>query len=231
MAKYGMLIDLTRCVGCHGCTVACQTKWDLLPAVQFTRVHRYEVGTFPKVKGGVITTQCMHCDDPPCARVCPTGATYKRADGIVVVDEQKCIGCRYCQQACPYDARSFNPEDQIVQKCYFCYDFIEKGEQPACVATCMAAARIFGDLEDKGSEISKAIASKKAVQIKGTSIYYVPPRNLDPSFLPANFQEPGAVRVWQDIVHPGGKTVMGLAAGAVIAGLVINNIKGGGKNA
>lgn len=231
MAKYGMLIDLTRCVGCHGCTVACQAKWDLLPAVQFTRVHRYEVGTFPKVKGGVITTQCMHCDEAPCARVCPTGATYKRADGIVVVDEEKCIGCRYCQQACPYDARSFNSEEKIVQKCYFCYDFIEIGEQPACVATCMAAARIFGDVENKGSEISKAIAARKAVQIKGTAIYYVPPRNLDPSFLPANFQEPGAVRIWQDIVHPGGKAVMGLAAGAVIAGLVINNIKGGGKNA
>jgi hypothetical protein len=94
----------------------------------------------------------------------------------------------------------------------------------------MAAARIFGDLEDKGSELSRAITAKKAVQIKGTSIFYVPPRNLDTSVLPPDFQEPGAVRIWQDIVHPGGKTIMGLAAGAVIAGLVINNIKGGGNN-
>lgn len=95
----------------------------------------------------------------------------------------------------------------------------------------MAAARVFGDLEDKGGELSRALAAKKAVQIKGTSIFYVPPRNLDASYLPPDFREPGAVRIWQDIVHPGGKTVMGLAAGAVVAGLVINNIKGGGANA
>ncbi|GFN24225.1 4Fe-4S dicluster domain-containing protein [Thermanaeromonas sp. C210] len=231
MARLGMLIDLNRCIGCHGCTVACQAEWGLSPEEHFTRVHRYEVGTFPAVRGGVVLTQCMHCDDPPCAKVCPTGATQKRPDGVVTVDETKCIGCRYCESACPYDARTFNRERNIAQKCYFCYHRLAEAKQPACVETCMAGARIFGDLEDPGSEISQAISSKKAVKISGTAVAYVPPRNLqlDRSLLPPDLEEPGAVRLWQDIVHPAGKAAMGLAAAAVVTSLLINTIAKGGK--
>lgn len=232
MARLGMLFDLNRCVGCHACTVACQAEWELLPEQHFTKVHRYEVGTFPKVRGGVVLTQCMHCDDPPCAKVCPTGATQKRSDGLVIVDEQKCIGCRYCEPACPYDARSFNKERNVVQKCYFCYHRVAEGKHPACVDTCMAGARIFGDLEDPGSEINKLINSKKAIKITGTGIAYVPPRNLelDRSLLPPDLQQPGVVRLWQDIIHPAGKAAMGLAAAAVVTSLLINTLNKGGRD-
>ncbi|SMB93533.1 Fe-S-cluster-containing dehydrogenase component [Thermanaeromonas toyohensis ToBE] len=234
MARLGMLIDLNRCVGCHGCSVACQAEWELLPEQHFTRVHRYEVGSFPKVRGGVVLTQCMHCDDPPCSKVCPTGATQKRPDGLVIVDEKKCIGCRYCESACPYGARSFNRERSIVQKCYFCYHRTDKGKKPACVETCMAGARFFGDLEDPGSEINKLIRARKAIRIAGTGLAYVPPRNwpMDRSLLPPDFKEPGTVRVWQDLVRPAGKAAMGLAAAAVVTSLLINTFnKGGGHRA
>lgn len=226
---YGMLIDLTKCVGCEACTVNCQTEWQLEPEEQFTKVHRYESGKFPEVKGGVIPTQCFHCHQPPCVEVCPTGASYKRPDGIVAIDEDKCIGCCYCLSACPYGARCFDPTRHIVRKCYFCYPRIEQGKEPACVNTCMAGARVFGDVDDPASAISKAIKETKAVPIRGTSIFYVPSPHLDRSFLPPDLKEPGFVRWWKGVVQPGGKAVMAAAAGAVVVSLAINTSnKGGG---
>ena len=225
MAKYSMLIDLTRCVGCHGCTVACQAEYGLEPGQRFTKVERYEFGTFPEVGGAVITTQCMHCDQAPCVKVCPTGASYKRPDGLVMVDEEKCIGCRYCLTACPYDARTFNQERRVAQKCSFCYARVAEGKGPACAVTCMAGARIFGDTEDANSEISKVAARKKALRVPGTNIMYVVPKNLDRSLLPKDASVPGFVSLWKDTIQPAGKALMGATAGAVLLSLMVHSVK------
>ena len=177
MPRYAMLIDPAKCTGCGACRVACQMQWQLPPDRFYNRLEFREKGTFPKVRQEIFPVQCMHCDNPPCQTVCPTKATYKTADGIVHVNPQKCIGCKMCMTACPYDVRQPN-EKGIVEKCRFCDDYIVKGEQPPCVTTCMNTVRVFGDLDDPKSEISLLLAEKEVYTLlphMGTKprIFYV----------------------------------------------------------
>jgi tetrathionate reductase subunit B len=121
---------------------------------------------------------CNHCTHPACVQVCPTGATYKTEDGVVLIDHEYCIGCRYCVQACPYGARFFNEEKQVTDKCTWCYHRITKGLQPACVEVCPVGARIFGDLKDKQSPISLFIRNNRVQVLKGETgnapnVFYV----------------------------------------------------------
>ena len=120
---------------------------------------------------------CNHCENPPCVQVCPVGATYKTPDGVVLIDKNYCIGCRYCVQACPYGARYFNEETQTTDKCTWCYHRITKGLKPACVEVCPAKARIFGDLNDPASEINEFIRSHRVSVLKpwtgnGPHVFY-----------------------------------------------------------
>ncbi|MBF0457226.1 MAG: 4Fe-4S dicluster domain-containing protein [Nitrospirae bacterium] len=176
--KWAMLIDTTKCVGCLACVAACHNQNELLVPEFFNRVEEREFGHFPNYNRRFFPMQCQHCDRPPCVGVCPTGASYKRSDGIVAIDTQRCIGCKYCILSCPYNARSVNKEHGYVHKCSFCTSLIEKNEQPACVTTCPTRVRVFGDLNDPNSEISRLSASKKTVQIgkdlnTNPSIYYI----------------------------------------------------------
>ncbi|MEK7848846.1 MAG: sulfate reduction electron transfer complex DsrMKJOP subunit DsrO [Chloroflexota bacterium] len=200
--RYGMVIDLKRCIGCYGCQIACKAENATPPGVFWARVLKQEAGKFPAVRRSSLPLLCMHCQDPACQQVCPTGATTKRPDGIVVVDADKCVGCRYCMMACPYNARYFHAKERayfgqglltqyekagypnhptgVVEKCHFCYHRLEKGLEPACVANCMALARFFGDLDDPHSEVSRLIREKRGQQLHselGTdpSVYYLPP--------------------------------------------------------
>ena len=147
MTRWAMIADLRRCVGCQTCTAACKHANATPPGVQWRRVLDIEVGEYPEVKRAFVPTGCMHCDDPPCMHVCPTTATKKRADGIVTIDYDLCIGCAYCAVACPYDARfktdsaSFsygNPIESekqrfdekrigVATKCTFCVERIDAG--------------------------------------------------------------------------------------------------------
>jgi len=178
MPRYGMLVDLTKCAGCSACTVACQAQNQLHPAEHWVRVQIEEQGQYPAVMRRFLTVQCMHCGRPTCVSVCPTGASYKRRDGIVLVDYNRCIGCKYCVVACPYQARTFIEERGIPEKCRFCLERIEKGVQPACVLACVGKARYFGDLDDPDSEVSRLIVTRKAVRLRADlgndpNIYYV----------------------------------------------------------
>ena len=156
--KLGMLIDLSLCIGCNACAVACKQENDV-PLTNFnTWIESFDVERPDgRVARANVPKQCNHCDNPICVSVCPTGASYKAADGTVQIDEEKCIGCKYCMAACPYGARYAIVETGVVGKCTYCAHRSENGLLPACVSTCVTKARIFGDLNDPDSDISKAI--------------------------------------------------------------------------
>ena len=213
--KMGLVIDLDTCVGCHACAVSCK-QWnaggiagpltDEQPygkdptGVWFNRIHSYEVAAttgcgstaehsppqpaitlhFPR--------SCLHCETPACVTVCPTGASYKRGeDGIVLVDEDKCIGCKLCSWACAYGAREYSEVEGVMKKCTLCVDRIyneqlpEEDRQPACVQACPTKARHFGDLGDPESDVSKLVAERGGVALMPELGYapvnrYLPPR-------------------------------------------------------
>lgn len=153
--RYAMLVDLRRCVGCQACTIACGTE-NRLPLDQHrTTVADYEMTPGGRSRRALLPRLCNHCGQPPCTAACPTGATYKRPDGIVVVDSSVCVGCAYCVQNCPYDARFMNEQARTADKCTFCVQrTTDHGLLPACVESCVGKARIFGDLNDPDSVIA-----------------------------------------------------------------------------
>ena len=155
---WGLLIDTRRCIGCQACTIGCSME-NALPIGQFrTTVATYAVTNGSGHTGvAMVPRTCNHCDEPPCIPVCPVGATFKRPDGIVLVDAERCVGCAYCVQACPYEARFVNHETGKADKCTFCSHRVDAGLLPACVETCVGGARIFGDLNDGTSEISRRL--------------------------------------------------------------------------
>ncbi len=197
--RYGMLIDLRKCVGCQSCSVACKSEFDVPLGVSRSWVEYVEKGVYPHVGRTFLPRLCNHCSDPPCVSVCPTGATYKREqDGIVVVDDGVCIGCKYCILACPYDARFLNPVTRFADKCDFCIHRVSKGLVPSCVNTCPAGARIFGDLNDPGSQISKTMARNRVSVLRpemGTqpNVYYIGADHTEPGNVKRH--EAGEVRV------------------------------------
>ena len=155
---WGLLVDTRRCIGCQACTIGCSME-NALPEGQFrTTVATYAVSTGNgHTAVAMVPRTCNQCDEPPCIPVCPVGATFKRDDGIVLVDGDKCVGCAYCTQACPYEARFINHDTGKADKCTFCSHRVDAGLLPACVETCVGGARVFGDLNDAGSEISRRI--------------------------------------------------------------------------
>lgn len=181
MTRWAMVIDLKKCVGCQACTIACQMKNEL-PLGMFWNIVTTvgPSGKFPYVNYYHLPRPCFHCDDPPCVHCCPTGASVKNEDGIVKVDEEKCVGCGACVIACPYGARTKNEELGVVQKCTFCPDNIKQGLEPFCVSTCHQRARIFGDLSNPDSEVHRLVHTENTVQIMpelGTDphVYYIQP--------------------------------------------------------
>lgn len=204
--KLGLVIDLDICVGCHACAVNCK-EWnagghmapltDLNPygkgqdGVWFNRVHSYEA--VPESGEGIAQTihfprSCLHCEDAACVTVCPTGASFKRdEDGIVLVEESLCIGCKLCSWACPYGAREFDSDAGVMKKCTLCIDRIynenleEIDRVPACVSTCPVSARHFGDLGDPNSDVSLLVKERGGYDLMPEMGYkptnkYLPPR-------------------------------------------------------
>ncbi|MDP3062670.1 MAG: 4Fe-4S dicluster domain-containing protein [Chloroflexota bacterium] len=199
MPRYGMLVDLDRCLACQACVIACKMENNVPSSTPETFQDRKMTfrtrvaplvsdGVYPNPRVDIYPVLCNQCDNPPCVAACPTGATYRRKDGIVLIDWEKCIGCRYCMAACPYGARSYvvieeaadyhnpaaippgntrsRPPKGKVDKCTFCAHLVDKREEPACVTACPASARIFGDLDDPSSQVRELLANRKGFVLR-----------------------------------------------------------------
>lgn len=166
MARYAIVFDLRHCVGCYSCTVACRVNNDLPIDMIYNPVTTVgPTGVYPNLSMVHLPLICMHCDNPPCVDACPTCASQRREDGIVFVEDKKCVGCLACVMACPYGARVKNHATGAVQKCDFCKDRVDAGQLPYCVNTCHQKARIFGDLDDETSEVYKLVNGERTVRL------------------------------------------------------------------
>src|SRR4051812_3550276 len=156
-AKWGKVLDQTRCIGCHACTTACKSE-NLVPlGVTRTYVKHVDVGVWPEARRAHQVTRCNQCAHAPCVTACPTTAMFKRPDGIVDFDKRICIGCKACMAACPYDAIFINPDDHSAEKCNLCAHRIDVGLEPACVTVCPAEAILVGDLDDPTSRVAQMV--------------------------------------------------------------------------
>lgn len=186
-AKFGLVIDLDRCIGCQTCNIACRVEHGL-DSVSGIRVetvggaHRdTPAGTFPELSMHYLPTPCMHCEAPPCIEACSIGAIEKRPDGIVIVDEARCDGCRECISACPYGAIVWDHDRDKIWKCDLCHERLDDGFEPFCVLCCGVEAMNCGDLNDPDSTISRLIAKRDGYTLQpelgtGPAVYYCPPR-------------------------------------------------------
>lgn len=217
--RWGMVMDLRKCIGCRACTVACKAENNVALGRFNTVIQEKTWGTFPNTKKAFLPIMCNHCEGnekdkiPPCVKACPEypadrrvfitpdgkkiryrdGATYKRPDGLILIDHTKCIGCGKCIDACPYGVRSFDPfikagkkpEKQSISKCNGCVHRVDNGIEPACVNTCQGRARIWGDFNDPNSEVSKLVkkhGAEKNVLLPDEdtkpNVFYIDPDNI-----------------------------------------------------
>jgi Fe-S-cluster-containing dehydrogenase component/formate-dependent nitrite reductase membrane component NrfD len=157
--RYGFVLDQRKCIGCHACTVACKEENRVPLGVNRTWVTYVEKGTFPDTRRYFAVLRCNQCDNAPCVTICPTRALYRRRDGIVDLDGARCIGCKSCMQACPYDALYIDPVTRTAAKCHYCAHRVEVGLEPACAVVCPVQAIVAGDLDDPDTTIARLVAS------------------------------------------------------------------------
>jgi len=198
--RYGFVIDQTKCIGCHACTVACKEEHDVPLGVFRTWVKYVERGTFPETRRFFSVLRCNHCDNAPCVTICPTTALFRRTDGIVDFDRDRCIGCKSCMQACPYDALYIDPHTHTAAKCNYCAHRVEAGLEPACVIVCPERAIVAGDLDDATSAIAGIVATaqvqvRKAEQRTQPKLFYV---GADAAAITPSMQEPAERFVWAE---------------------------------
>lgn len=177
--KYAMLIDLRRCTGCRACQVACKSENEVPLGIFRSWVTYTERGVYPKVSRYFLPRLCNHCDKPVCVEKCPVKAIRKLANGVVLVDQERCKNLKQCIKYCPYGAPATNPITKKAEKCTFCLHRVEAGIVPSCVNTCQGRARIFGDINDPTSEIATLIRTQKTMTLPphtgGPNVYYIAP--------------------------------------------------------
>ncbi len=196
--KYGFIIDNRKCIGCHACTTACKAEHLVPVGVNRTWVKQVEKGEFPHTRRLFSVMRCNHCTDAPCVEICPVEALYTREDGIVDFDKDRCIGCKSCMQACPYDALYIDPENNTAAKCNYCAHRVDIGLEPACVNVCPEHAIISGDMDDPNSEISQLLGReqvtvRKPEKATQPSLYYI---NGDEASLTPTLTEKSRAYFW-----------------------------------
>lgn len=230
---FGMMIELDKCVGCQACVTSCKERWDSGPGAARDWVFEHERGT--RATGLELTFYpglCMQCEAHPCTLDCPTGATYPNEHGVVVVDRDVCIGCGNCIPMCPYGARHADPRQGIVEKCNFCAPYVARGEAPACVATCLAECRTFGELDDPSGPLVQLIAQRAAKPLvtadvqTGPRVYYAPDRQRQHVLDSGVVRQPTSTwltHVWRGYTRPAAQVgVPAMAVAAALGGLFVN---------
>ena len=159
--RYALVVDSRKCINCKACVVACKAENDVPLGKSRNRINEETRGEFPKLLASFEPEQCHHCESPSCVRVCPTGASWQRKDGLVLVHSDDCIGCGYCIIACPYNARFFNEETRVVDKCTMCAHSVDAGKLPACVETCPTKVRVFGDLDAPDGRLRELLSTRR----------------------------------------------------------------------
>lgn len=163
MARYGLCIDLSRCIGCYSCVVGCK-NWNGMEAGEKGRIDIMDLfeGDYPRVDRWILPVLCMQCDHPPCVAVCRYGASVQTEQGVVFVDPEKCTGCELCTFACPYGARVMREGGRVADSCDLCLERVQEGRQPYCVESCPMDTLVFGDLDDEGSDIRRLMKEGEA---------------------------------------------------------------------
>ncbi len=210
--KLGMLVDVAKCIGCNACTIACKAENKIPEGAFATEIRQGWKGKFPNVVNFYSKIACMHCSDPACVKVCPVGALYQTPEGIVVQDQDKCVGCQYCVNSCPFGIPQYNRAVDKSFKCTMCMHRVSQGMEPACVATCPTGALQFGNRAELRAKAEQRVKDLKGrfplanvyqpEEVGGTGLIYVL------TDTPANFglvEHPkvsATVEVWQDYVQP-----------------------------
>ncbi|MDP8225780.1 MAG: 4Fe-4S dicluster domain-containing protein [Candidatus Lernaella stagnicola] len=204
--RLAMVIDTRRCVGCMDCVIACQTENNVPEGFHRDWIATVTEGRFPKLRTEIRSERCHHCDRPPCVTVCPTGASYKNDDGVVLVDPALCTGCKACVAACPYFARFTNPAG-YADKCTFCTHRTSRGDLPACVSVCPTECLHFGDIADPESEVRRLIETNEYKRLR-------PELGTEPQLY---FLVHGGTRGWLDTPDDFASTGSGAAAATTTA--------------
>ncbi|MCC6782836.1 MAG: polysulfide reductase NrfD [Planctomycetes bacterium] len=245
--QYGFILDHRKCIGCHACTVACKAENEVPLGSFRTWVKYTEIGVFPQVKRHFAVLRCNQCTKAPCVTICPVNALSKRADGIVDLDKDACIGCKACMQACPYDAIYLNEDTGGAEKCHFCAHRVEQGLKPACEIVCPEEAIVSGDVHDPESRVSRLLKEtgqrvvRRPEQNTGPNVFYL---GIDEVSLEPGLAREGEAWLWSERrlpapdlppdfpVHPTARTVLDVDhdvhwGGKVAAYLVTKGIAAG----
>ncbi|MCP4605229.1 MAG: 4Fe-4S ferredoxin [Proteobacteria bacterium] len=231
-----MMIDLDKCVGCQACVTSCKERWDSGPGAARDWVREYEYGKHAESLGTTFYPGlCMQCRDHPCTEDCPTGATYMdKKTGVVMVDPDVCIGCANCVSMCPYGARKSDPNKGIVEKCNLCAPYVERGQQPACVKTCLAECRHFGDLDDPKSELVRLIQKTgakplvtKDVNVR-PKVTYAGDKHRQKILFRGAISKPRKSRLtnlWNGVTRPFASYFVPVVMGATVLAGLLSNLK------
>lgn len=226
---YAMLVDTERCIGCNACVVECQREWEIPKEAARLRIERKEAGKFPATFLEFIRRSCQHCDEAPCVDVCPTGASYKTEEGFVEIDYDKCVGCKMCIEACPYNARQYREDMKAPEKCTWCLPRVKEGKQPVCVTKCPQDALVFGERSEMISRGTERVAELKAKgysdavlfkenNLGGLGVMYVLTEKPSKFGLPEDVGVPLSGVLLNDILKPAGA----IAGGATLAALAVS---------
>lgn len=232
MPKYGILVDMSSCIGCKACAISCKFENSVPVGVSWLNVEDEVINTNKGVERFTFPMACLHCGEPSCVKVCPVGAITKENDGTVQRDSEKCVGCKYCVSACPFGQSRFDNVRNKAEKCNLCKERQARGEAPACTVNCPVQARIAVEPDKLKEEAQKRLAQTEKLglnytlftgeNVGGTQVSYLVPEGVRLTRSPEGKTISSTIGVWQDVIKPVAKVGLGGVVGAVAVAGILN---------